>query len=204
LPRCAKAIIRQRCASARSITSTASIRVAALSAKRESSRRAQRWLGSEKRAQLPRKYPRADDDNSTKTGRTICPGHHSIDRTSSAFLLVSAKLAENISAGVASGRTGQREGNVASVSYDEKARRMANEMVVAEARQIAQRRAQECDCKDGMFPRLPASRRRFLFAAGSAGLAGSTAALAQNALPGAVHYDVPADSTKELRPAGAA
>jgi sulfane dehydrogenase subunit SoxC len=93
---------------------------------------------------------------------------------------------------------------VASVSYDEKARRMADEMVVAEARQIAQRRAQECDCKDGMFPRLPASRRRFLFAVGSAGLAGSTAALAQNAPPGAVHYDAPADSTKELGRAVAA
>jgi sulfane dehydrogenase subunit SoxC len=93
---------------------------------------------------------------------------------------------------------------VASVSYDEKARRMADEMVVAEARQIAQRRAQECDCKDGMFPRLPASRRRFLFAAGSAGLAGSTAALAQTAPPGAVRYDVPADSTKELGRAVAA
>jgi sulfane dehydrogenase subunit SoxC len=88
---------------------------------------------------------------------------------------------------------------MASVIYDEKSRRMAEKMVMAEARHIAQREAQECDCKDGMFPRSPASRRKFLFAAGSAAsLAGSTAALAQKAPPGAVYYDVPADSTKEL------
>src|SRR6516225_3746999 len=90
-------------------------------------------------------------------------------------------------------------GKLASVIYDEKARRMAEEMVTAEAHHIAQRRPEECDCKDGMFPLLPASRRRFLFAAGSAaGFASSTAALAQKAPPGAVYYDAPADSTKEL------
>jgi sulfane dehydrogenase subunit SoxC len=94
---------------------------------------------------------------------------------------------------------------VASVIYDAKSRRMAEEMVMAEARQLAQRDAQECDCKDGMFPRSPASRRNFLFAAGSAAsLAGSTAALAQKAPPGAVYYDVPADPTKELGRAVAA
>src|SRR5262249_16677332 len=88
---------------------------------------------------------------------------------------------------------------MASVVYDEKARRMAEEMVTAEARHIAHRRAQECDGKDGRFPLSPASRRRFLFAAGSvAGFASSTAALAQKAPPGAVYYDAPADSTKEL------
>ena len=93
-------------------------------------------------------------------------------------------------------------GKLASVIYDEKARRMAEEMVTAEAHHIAQRRPEECDCKDGMFPLLPASRRRFLFAAGSAaGFASSTAALAQKAPPGAVYYDAPADSTKELGPA---
>jgi sulfane dehydrogenase subunit SoxC len=94
---------------------------------------------------------------------------------------------------------------VGSVIYDEKARRIATEMVMVEARQIAQRRAQECDCKDGMFPRVP-SRRAFLFAAGSAGAAGLAAptAVAQNAPPGAVHYDVPADPTKELGRAVAA
>jgi sulfane dehydrogenase subunit SoxC len=94
---------------------------------------------------------------------------------------------------------------VASVIYDEKSRRMAEEMVMAEARQLAQREAQECDCKNGMFPRSPASRRKFLFAAGSAAsLAGSTAALAQKAPPGAVYFEAPADPTKELGRAVAA
>jgi len=94
---------------------------------------------------------------------------------------------------------------VASVIYDEKSQRMAEEMVMAEARQLEQREAQECDCKDGMFPRSPASRRKFLFAAGSAAsLAGSTAALAQKAPPGAVYFDAPADPTKELGRAVAA
>ena len=57
---------------------------------------------------------------------------------------------------------------------------------------------QDCDCKEGMFPRsAPTDRRRFLFAAGSAaGMLGSTAAMAQKAPPGAVEYDVPADPTK--------
>ncbi|HEV2626854.1 MAG TPA: sulfite dehydrogenase [Xanthobacteraceae bacterium] len=94
---------------------------------------------------------------------------------------------------------------MASVIYDEKSRRMAEEMVMAEAQQLAQREVQECECKDGMFPRSPASRRKFLFAAGSAAsLAGSTAALAQKAPPGAVYYDAPADPTKELGRAVAA
>jgi sulfane dehydrogenase subunit SoxC len=91
------------------------------------------------------------------------------------------------------------------VASDEKAQRMAEEMVMAEMRHIAQRTAQECDCKDGMFSRLPASRRRFLLTAGSAaGVAGSTAAIAQKAPPGAVYYDAPADPTKELGRAVAA
>jgi sulfane dehydrogenase subunit SoxC len=93
------------------------------------------------------------------------------------------------------------------IIYDEKSQRMADEMVMAEARHMAQRRRSEddCACKDGMFPRASASRRGFLFAAGSAaGLAGSTAALAQKAPPGAVYYDVPADPTKQLgRPVAA-
>ena len=61
---------------------------------------------------------------------------------------------------------------MASVIYDEKSQRMAEEMVMAEARHVAQREAQDCDCKDGMFPRSPASRRKFLFAAGSAASGG--------------------------------
>ena len=92
-----------------------------------------------------------------------------------------------------------------SVIHNEIARRMAEEMVMVETRHVAQRIAQECDCKDGMFPRRQASRRRFLFAAGSvAGVATSTASLAQKAPPGAVYYDVPADPTKELGRAVAA
>jgi sulfane dehydrogenase subunit SoxC len=88
-----------------------------------------------------------------------------------------------------------------SVLYDAKSRRMADELVRAEQRHIAQRSREEpeCECKDGMFPHsTSANRRRFLFAAGSvAGVAASTAALAQKASPGAVFYDVPADPTKE-------
>ncbi len=87
-----------------------------------------------------------------------------------------------------------------SVIYDEKSQRLADEMVMAEARLIAKRKLEErnCDCKDGMFPRsAPSSRRRFLFAAGSvASVVGSTAALAQKAPPGAASYDVPPDPTK--------
>lgn len=92
-----------------------------------------------------------------------------------------------------------------AVLYDDKARRMADEMVKAEARHIARRKAEAeiCECRDGMFPRLRATdRRTFLFAAGSS-LAGvvSAPALAQSgdqkAPPGAFHFDVPDDPTKE-------
>ncbi len=91
-----------------------------------------------------------------------------------------------------------------AVIYDENAQRMADAMIAAEARHIASREAEEqqCECKEGMFPRagLP-DRRRFLFAAGSlAGAVGSSAfaqAADQKAPPGAVHYHVAADPTKE-------
>jgi sulfane dehydrogenase subunit SoxC len=90
------------------------------------------------------------------------------------------------------------------VYYDEKARRMADEMVLAEGLHIARRKAedQDCDCKEGMFPQaVMADRRKFLFAAGSlAGVAGSSAfaqAAEQKAPPGAFHFGVPEDSTKE-------
>jgi sulfane dehydrogenase subunit SoxC len=106
-----------------------------------------------------------------------------------------------------------REENVQHqpVIYDEKAQRMADEMVRAEARLLArgEPEVQDCDCKEGMFPRTaPTNRRKFLFAAGSiagaAGMATSTAAFAQKAPPGAVWYDVPADPTKvQGRPIGA-
>lgn len=91
------------------------------------------------------------------------------------------------------------------VFYDDQSRRMADEMIVAEARHIARREAekQECECKDGMFPRAaPANRRKFLFAAGS--MAVSAPAMAQTAAPpappappGAFRFHVPADPTKE-------
>lgn len=99
----------------------------------------------------------------------------------------------------------------ATVTYDERSRREADEMIAAEARHIEQRRAreQDCDCKDGMFPRARVpDRRRFLLSAGSiAGVVGSTsvAHAADDKTPaGAFHFDVPADPTKVPgRPVGA-
>lgn len=83
------------------------------------------------------------------------------------------------------------------VQYDEKAQRMVDEMIRAEARALARRRAEACDCKDGMFPGAALTdRRRLLFAAGSIVGATSVPALAmaaEKAPPGAVYYDVPAD-----------
>jgi len=91
-----------------------------------------------------------------------------------------------------------------SVIYDEKARRMVEEMTMAEARHIAERKAQTevCDCKDGMFPRDGVTdRRKFLFAAGSLAGVVSTVTVAQaqapKAPPGAVLFSVPDDPTKE-------
>jgi sulfane dehydrogenase subunit SoxC len=72
-----------------------------------------------------------------------------------------------------------------SVAFDDKARRIIEEMKAAEARHMSERHAQEeeCACKGGMFPtRAPANRRAFLFAAGST--AGGAAAAA---LGGATH-----------------
>ena len=91
-----------------------------------------------------------------------------------------------------------------AVIYDEKAQCMADAMIAAEARHIARRKAkfEDCDCKEGMFPTAGVTdRRKFLFAAGSslAGVAGA-ASLAQaqdKAPPGAIHFNVPADPTKE-------
>lgn len=91
-----------------------------------------------------------------------------------------------------------------NVKYDDKAKCMAQEMSLTEARHIAIRKMseQDCDCKDGMFPQAGiANRRKFLFAAGAlVGVVGSSA-FAQAAEPkapaGAFHFDVPEDSTKE-------
>src|SRR5215467_1987575 len=60
--------------------------------------------------------------------------------------------------------------NTGPIFYDEKSRRIADEMVQAETRHTARRAAPgiDCDCKDGMFPRARlGDRRAFLFAAGS-------------------------------------
>ncbi len=90
-----------------------------------------------------------------------------------------------------------------SVHYDEKAKRMADAMIAAEKRHLAERAAEEdCDCKEGMFPRGNlASRRGFLFAAGSLASTLGAVSIAQaqdkKAPAGAVHFDVPADPTKE-------
>jgi sulfane dehydrogenase subunit SoxC len=92
-----------------------------------------------------------------------------------------------------------------SLARENRVQKMINEMVAAEQRQLAQQNLEngECECRDGMFPtRVPTSRRGFLFAAGSstgavAAAALSGAALAQQAPPGAQHFDVPADPTKE-------
>lgn len=95
------------------------------------------------------------------------------------------------------------------IVYSEKARRMVEAMKRVEAQHIAERRAeaqkQECECRDGMFPRASFSNRRaFLVTAGSS-LAGLAAAPAfaqsgatRKAPPGAIHFDVPDDPTKEL------
>ena len=95
-------------------------------------------------------------------------------------------------------------GAPAFVHYDEKARRTADAMIATEARHIAQRKAQEqaCKCKDGMFPGAGLTdRRTFLFASGSLAGVMSSPALAQpagqKAPPGAIHFDVPADPTRE-------
>jgi len=91
-----------------------------------------------------------------------------------------------------------------NVRYDTKSKQMAEEMIAAEKRHLIQRELvdEDCECKEGMFPRKHlASRRRFLFAAGSLASTLSAVSLAQaqdkKAPPGAVHFDVAADPTKE-------
>jgi sulfane dehydrogenase subunit SoxC len=90
------------------------------------------------------------------------------------------------------------------VQYDEKARRSAEEIISVEAQYLALRKTgeQDCDCKDGMYPRMrTTNRRRFLSAAGSlaGGIASSALAQAaeQKAPPGAFSFGVPEDPTKE-------
>src|SRR3569623_2099565 len=97
-----------------------------------------------------------------------------------------------------------RESNLNSdekVVYDDKARHMVEQLVLAEQRHIAERLREDCECKDGMFPRRAiSSRRGFLFAAGSiigaAGVSSIARAESPKAPPGAALYDVPDDPTK--------
>jgi sulfane dehydrogenase subunit SoxC len=92
-----------------------------------------------------------------------------------------------------------------NVVLDEKAKRIIEEMIAAEARHMAQRQPPEaeCVCKDGMFPtRALSNRRTFLFsAAGGAALtafAGAGRAAESKAPPGAEYFEVPADPTRQL------
>src|SRR5260221_1209687 len=63
--------------------------------------------------------------------------------------------------------------------------------------------AEDCPCREGMFPRGKVSRRGLLFAGGStvgvssASLVRPALAAALSAPPGSIHYDVAADPTKE-------
>lgn len=91
-----------------------------------------------------------------------------------------------------------------NVFYDAEAQQMVDAMLMAEARHIARRKIEEraCECKEGIFPRALTDRRKFLLA-GSSSLAAVVSApvFAQNAgqkaPPGAFHFDVPDDPTKE-------
>jgi sulfane dehydrogenase subunit SoxC len=83
--------------------------------------------------------------------------------------------------------------------YDEPARRMAEGLVDAERRMLAEKRKlEDCDCKEGMFPD-PGRRallRSAVALAGAAPVAFLARTGAADAPPGAVEYDVPADPTK--------
>src|SRR5258708_29594298 len=63
--------------------------------------------------------------------------------------------------------------------------------------------AEDCPCREGMFPPGKVSRRGLLFAVGStvgvssASLVRPALAAALSAPPGSIHYDVAADPTKE-------
>ena len=90
-----------------------------------------------------------------------------------------------------------------TLAVDDDTQRMIDGMVAAEARHLSQRTGEKenCNCKDGMFPRhTSASRRDFLFAAGSstgAAVMLASSATAQQAPAGAKYFDAPPDPTKE-------
>ena len=83
--------------------------------------------------------------------------------------------------------------------YDEAARRMAEGLVEAEQRALAEKRKLEgCDCRAGMFPNP--SRRALLRGAAAVAGAAPVALLARGpkaeAPPGAIEFEVPDDPTK--------
>jgi sulfane dehydrogenase subunit SoxC len=83
--------------------------------------------------------------------------------------------------------------------YDEAARRMAEGLVEAEQRILAEKRQlEDCDCKAGMFPNP--SRRALLRGAAAVAGAAPVALLARGpkaeAPPGAIEFEVPDDPTK--------
>lgn len=87
-------------------------------------------------------------------------------------------------------------------SHNPRIQQQIEDMVKAEERLLAQRKREECECKDGMFPTRP-TRRQLL--RGVTAAAASTAAVAAMpslataaAPPGAAEYPVPEDPTKVL------
>ncbi|HUV23408.1 MAG TPA: sulfite dehydrogenase [Gammaproteobacteria bacterium] len=90
--------------------------------------------------------------------------------------------------------------------YDEATRNQIEGMIKAEAKAIASRKgaveAEECECKDGMFPSGPVrsdvtSRRQFLAATATGATALMVGSAAQAAAPpGAMDYPVQEDPTK--------
>lgn len=84
--------------------------------------------------------------------------------------------------------------------YDEKTRKLIQGMKDAEAKALAQRKAEleQCECKDGMFPSGGVTTRRD-FIAGAAAIAGASV-VSQSASaavpPGAMDYPIQDDPTK--------
>ena len=84
-------------------------------------------------------------------------------------------------------------------TFPEEIRPQAEAMIRAERRMLEENGAEEtedeCECREGMFPRAT-TRRGFLTAAAAGAAAVPLAATAQEAPPGAKLFDVPDDPTK--------
>jgi sulfane dehydrogenase subunit SoxC len=85
----------------------------------------------------------------------------------------------------------QRFNRFSAQRYGPAEREMAESLVEIERQLLDRAQQEECDCKEGMFPRLT---RRGLLAGGGAALAAGAAQA--DAPPGAVEYDVLPDPTK--------